>query len=109
MWVLPAVEEDQVAGGRPDHRAVPLCRIDVGGRRIVREDKLAACPRQVIGTEQQAGQRVGINVALEPHLGSALNVEHDAVPVIVSGHDRFGAGFLGELEEVLSVEPVQPG
>jgi hypothetical protein len=107
--VLPAVEEDQVAGVRPDHRAVPLYRIDVGGRRIVREVKLAACPGQVIATEQQAGPRVGINVALEPHLGSALNAEHDAVPVIASGPDRFGAGFLGELEEVLSVEPVQAG
>jgi hypothetical protein len=109
MRVLPAVEEDQVAGVRPDHGAVPLYRIDVGGRRSVREDELAACPSQVIGTEQQAGQRVGINVALEPHLGSALNVEHDAVPVIASGHDRFSAGFLGELAEVLSVKPVQPG
>ena len=109
MRVLPAVEEDQMAGVRPDHRGVSLYRIDVGGRRMVREDKLAARPGQVIGTEQQTGQRVGINVALEPHLGSALNVEHDAVSVIARGHDRFGAGFLGELQEVLSVEPVQPG
>ena len=109
MRVLPTVEEDQMAGVRPDHRAVPLHRIDVGGRRIVREDKLAACLGQVIGTEQQAGQRVGINVAFEPHLGSALNVEHDAVPVIASGHDMFGAGFLGELEKFFAVEPVQPG
>jgi hypothetical protein len=109
MRVLSAAEEDQVASVRPDHGAVPIYRIDVGGRRVVREDKLAACPSQVIGTEQQAGQRVGINVALEPHPGSALNVEHDAVPVIASGHDRFGAGFLGELAEVLSVKPVQPG
>ena len=98
-----------MGGAWPDHRAVPLYRIDVGGRLIVREDKLAACPGQVIGAEQQASQRVGINVALEPHLGSALNVEHDAVPVIASGPDRFGAGFLSELEEALSVEPVQPG
>ena len=109
MRVLPAVEEDQMAGVRPDYRAVPLYRIDVGGRSVVRKDKLAACPGQVIGTEQQAGQRVGINVALEPHLGSALNVEHDAVPAIVRGHDRFGACFLGERQEVLSVKPVQPG
>ena len=109
MRVLPAVEEDQMPGVRTDHRAIPLYRIDVGGRRIVREDKLAACPGQVIGTEQQTGQRVGINMALEPHLGSALNVEHDAVPVIVSGYDRFGAGFLGELEKFFAVEPVQPG
>jgi len=108
MRVLPAVEKDQMAGVRPDHRAVPLYRIDVGGRRIVREDNLAACPGQLIGTEQQAGQRIGIDVALEPHLGSALNVKHDAVPVIASGTDRFGAGFLGELEEAPSVEPVQP-
>ena len=78
---------------------------------MVREDKLATCPGQVIGTEQQAGQRVGINVALEPHLGSPLNVEYDAVPIIARarGHDRFGTGVLGELEEVTPVEPVQPG
>src|SRR5580693_10812311 len=109
MRVLPAVEEDQMADVRPDYRAVPLYRIDVGGRSVVREDELAACPGQIIGTEQQACQRVGINVALEPHLGSALNVEHDAVPVIASSHDRFGAGVPGELKEALSVEPVQPG
>jgi hypothetical protein len=48
-------------------------------------------------------------VALEPHLGSALNVEDDAVPVIAGRHDRFGAGVPGELEEARSVEPVQPG
>jgi hypothetical protein len=44
MRVLPAVEEDQVAGVRPDHGAVPLYRVNVGGRRIVREDELAARP-----------------------------------------------------------------
>jgi hypothetical protein len=109
MRVLPAVEEDQVAGLRPDHGAIPLYRVNVGGLRIVREDQLAARPGGVIGTEQQAGQRVGVNVALEPHLGSALNVEHDAVPVIAGCHDRFGAGVPGELKEALSVEPVQPG
>jgi hypothetical protein len=106
--VLPAVEEDQVAGVRPDHRAAPLYRIDVGGRRIVPEYKLAACPSQVIGTEQQACQRVGINMALEPHLRAALNVEHDAIPIIAGGHDLLGAGLPGEFEQVLSVEPVQP-
>ena len=89
MRVLPAVEEDQMAGVRPDYRAVPLYRIDVSGTRIVREDELAAFPGQVIGTEQQACQRVGINVALEPHLGSALDVEHDAVAVVAGGHDGF--------------------
>jgi hypothetical protein len=109
MRVVPTVEEDQVAGVRPDHGAVALYRSDVGGRRIVPEDNLAARPGQVIGTEQQAGQRVGINVALEPHLGSALNVEHDAVPIIAGGHDWFGVGVLGQLEEALSVEPVEPG
>jgi hypothetical protein len=106
MRVLPAVEEDQMAGVRPDYRAVPLYRIDVGGRSVVREDKLAACPGQVIGTEQQAGQRVGINVALEPHLGSALDVEHDAVSIIAGGHDAFGVGLLCQVEEMLPVEPV---
>jgi hypothetical protein len=109
MRVLPAVEEDQMAGVRPDYGAIPLHRVNVGGLRIVREDKLAARPGQVIGTEQQAGQWVGVNLALEPHLGSALNVEHDAVPVIADRHDRFGAGVPGELKEALSVEPVQPG
>ena len=78
-----------MAGVRPDHRTVSLDRLDVGRVRVVREDKLAACPGQVIGAEQQAGQRVGVDVALEPHLGPALDVEHDAVAVVAGGHDGF--------------------
>jgi hypothetical protein len=33
VWVLPSVEEDQVACVRPDNRAIPFHRIDIEGRR----------------------------------------------------------------------------
>jgi hypothetical protein len=109
MRVPSAVEQDQMARVRPDYRATPLDRIDVGGVRVVREDQLAARPGQVIGTEQQACQRIGINMALEPHVGSVLDVEHDAVPVIMCRHYRFVPGLPRQVEELLPIEPVEPG
>jgi hypothetical protein len=94
---------------RLDHRTVALDRLDVGGVRVVREDQLATRSGQVISAEQQAGQRVGVDVTLEAHLVPALHVEHDAVPLVASGHDRFGASLLRQFEKMLPVEPVQPG
>ena len=82
MRVLPSVEEDQVTGLRPDDRASPLDRADIRRGRIVREDEFAARSGVVIGTEEQAGQGIGINVAFKSHPRSALNVQHDAVPVV---------------------------
>ena len=47
-------------------------------------------------------------MALEAHLGPALDVEHDAVAVVAGGRDGFGAGLLRQFEELLPVKPVQP-
>jgi hypothetical protein len=48
-------------------------------------------------------------VTLEPHLGSALNVQDDPVPVIAGRDDSFGTGLPGQLEKVAAVEAVKPG
>ena len=87
MRVPPGVEEDQVPGMGADDRAVLLDRGDVRRVRVVRENELAAAG--VISAEENACQRVGVDVALEPHLGPALDVEHDAVAVVAGGHDGF--------------------
>ena len=51
----------------------------------MREYELAAGSRPVIGTEEQAGQGIGIDMALEPHHGAALDVQHDPVAVVGAG------------------------
>jgi len=56
--ILPAVKEDQPTGPRPDDRALPFHRVDVGRGQIMREDEFAAATRRVIGAEEKAGQRV---------------------------------------------------
>ena len=66
-------------------------------------------PGRVIGAEQQPGQRVGIDMALEPHRGSALDVQHDAVPVVAGRRNRLVAGHSGPGRGRAPVEPVQPG
>jgi len=93
--VRPSVEEDQVTGLRPDDRAGPFDRVRVRRGRIVREDEFTACPRVVIGAEEQPGQGVGIDVAFEAHRGSALDVQHDAVPVVEGGQDGLGGHLAG--------------
>ena len=40
MRMLPPVEENQMPRMRPDHRAVPLYRVDVRRAGIVTENKL---------------------------------------------------------------------
>ena len=73
------------------------------------EDEFAARAGQVIGAEEQASQRVRVNVAFEAHPGSALYVQHEAISIIKGRHDAFRASFPGQLEEAASVEPVEPG
>ena len=109
MRVFPAVEEDQAAGPRQQDRAVLLHRLDVRRGRIVREYEFAAGSRPVIGTEEETGQRIRIDMALKPHRGSALNVQDDAIPVIECRSDSFGAGLPGQFEKVPTVQPVEPG
>jgi hypothetical protein len=107
--ILAPVEEDHVARVRPDDRAILVDRVDVSGCRVVREHELAT-PGRVVGAEQQPGQRIGVDVTLEPHLGAALDVQHNAVPVVASRHNRLVADHhLGQVEEETSVEAVQPG
>ena len=69
------------------------------------EDKLAAT-RRMVGAEEQASQRVGINVAFEPHSGSPLDVQHDAVAIVTGRPHAFRAGLLGQSEKS---PPVQAG
>jgi len=75
----------------------------------MREDDLAARSRPVIGAEEQPGQRIGVDVALKPHCGAALDVQDDAVPVVEGRGDGFTAYRPGQVEEIVVVELVQPG
>jgi hypothetical protein len=96
MRVPPSVEEDQMACVRPDHHAVPFHRIDARCRWIIPEDEFPARTGQMIGAEEKARQRIGVDVALEPHRVPPLNVQDDAVPVITSRHDAFHVEMAGE-------------
>lgn len=91
---------------RADNRAVLLNRGDVRRVRAVRENEFTASG--VIRAEEHACQRIGVDVALEAHRRTALNVQHDAVTVVLGRHDRPAAGFTGHLEDLFPVGPVQP-
>jgi hypothetical protein len=93
--VLSAVEEDQVARLGPEDRAVTLHCIDVRRGRIVREYEFAAGSRQVFGAEEEACERIRIDMAFKPHRGPALNIQDDAIAVVKCGNDPFGRGLPG--------------
>src|ERR1700733_4516245 len=80
--MLTPVEEDQMTSLRSQDRARALDVGPAAGRLIVTENQLATAAWTVIGAEQQTGQRVGIHVALKPHLWSTLHVQHRAVPLV---------------------------
>jgi len=103
------VEEDQVASVRPDGRAAPFDRADVRCGQVMREDQFAPGSGTVIGAEKQPGQRIGVDVTFEPHRRAALNIEDDAVPVVVGRHDGLGAYLPGQVEKEVPVVLVQPG
>jgi hypothetical protein len=90
-----------------DDRAVLLDRGDVRRVTVVRENELAAAG--VIRAEEDACQRVGVDVALEAHRRPALDVQHDAIAVVPGRRDRLVAGFAGHLEELFTIGPVEPG
>lgn len=89
-----AIEEDQLAGLRPDHGAVPLQRLDAARLRVVPDYEFTPAVG-VVSEEQQACNRVGIHVALEPHLRPELHVQHHAVPIVVGRVDRLSPGLFG--------------
>jgi hypothetical protein len=107
MRVPPGVEEDQVPGMRADDRAVLLDRGDVRRVRVVCENELAAAG--VIRAEDHACQRIGVDVAFEAHRRTALNVEYDAVAVVLGRRDRLVARCGGHVEELFAVGTVEPG
>jgi hypothetical protein len=109
MRVLPPVEEDQVAGMRPYNRTVPVYRVDVSRGWVVCENEFAAGARRVIGAKEKAGQRIRIDMALEPHRGSTLNVQDDAISIIASRQNRFSTYCPDEFKKIFSIELVQPG
>lgn len=92
---------------RPDHRAVAFHRDRARRCRVMRDDQFTA--GLMVGAEQQPGQRIGVDMALEPHGWPALHVEHDAVPVVSCGDDRLGADLVGQLEKLALIGLVQPG
>jgi hypothetical protein len=48
-------------------------------------------------------------MAFEPHRLSALDVQDDAIPVVVGGGDPFRTCLPSQLEEATSVELIEPG
>ncbi len=107
MRVPPGVEEDQMPGMRADERTIALYGGYVGCVRVVREGQFAA--GQMIGAKEQPGQRVGVDVALEPHRCVSLHIEHDAVTVVACRHDGLRASLGSEFEELAPIRLVQPG
>jgi hypothetical protein len=49
----------------------------------------------VFGAEEEAGQRIRVDMAFKPHRGPALNVQDDAIAVVDCGNDLFGRGLAG--------------
>ncbi|MFY9670603.1 MAG: hypothetical protein WAK44_21850, partial [Trebonia sp.] len=62
---------------RADDRAVLLNRGDVRRVRVVCEDELAAAG--VICAEEDACQRVGVDMTFVAHRRTTLNVQDDAI------------------------------
>src|ERR1700733_2692172 len=73
----------------------------------MRDDKFA--PAGVVGAEKQPGERVGVDMALEPHLFPALDVEHETVAVVTGGADVLAGHVVGALEYLVPVRLVKPG
>jgi hypothetical protein len=71
------------------------------------DDKLAAFG--VICTEEHTTQRIGIDVALEPHLRPALHVEDHAVTVVCGCLDWLRARFSRHLQKFFAIGAVEPG
>ena len=105
--MLARVEVDQVPGMRPDNRAVLVDSSYVSRRLVMRDHQLTAC--RVIGAEQQAGQRVSVDMALKPHFGALLDVEDDAVAVVARGQDMLLGGLGCESEEFAAIRRIEPG
>lgn len=92
---------------RADDRAVLLDRGDVGRVLVVRENELAA--GGVICAEEHACQRIGIDVTLKAHRRPPLDVQHDAVAVVLGRRDRLIARLGGHAAELLAIGLVEPG
>jgi hypothetical protein len=63
----------------------------------------------VIGKEEKARYRIGVDMTFESHLVPALNVQDHAISIIEGWLDGFRAGLDGQLEELAPVKLVQPG
>jgi hypothetical protein len=107
MRVPPGVEEDQVPGMRADDRAVLLDRGDVRRVRVVRENELAAAG--VIRAEEHACQGISVDAAFEAHRRTALDVQHDAIALVLGRRNRLVARCGGHVEELFTIGPVEPG
>jgi hypothetical protein len=105
--MVPGVEDDQVSCMGPDDCAIPFHRRDARCGRVVREDELTAFG--VIRAEQHSGERVGIDVTLEAHRRPELNVEDNAIAVVLSRSDRLRARLTHQIQKVSAIGPVEPG
>jgi hypothetical protein len=104
--VLSSFEEDQVSRMGSNDRAFPFHCVDIRCARIVSEDEFTTGARWLISAEKEASQRIRVHMAFEPHLSSALDIQHDTVSVIVCCHYVFRACFPSKLEKVAAVKTV---
>jgi hypothetical protein len=76
---------------RPDHGAVTVYRGDANGVHVIRDDKFPSAARWMVCAEKKTGQRVRVDMALEPHRFTALDVKDYPIPVVIGGQDSFCA------------------
>ena len=69
------------------------------------KDQFAARATIMVGAEEQAGERVGINVALETHPRPPQHVQDGSVSLIMRRGDRAANGALGKFAEPGTVQP----
>ena len=104
----PAVEEDQVPGLGADHRAGPVDVSPASRLPAMGNDQFAARATIMVGAEEQAGERVGINVALETHPRPPQHVQDGSVSLVMRRGDRAANGALGKFAEPGTVQPAKP-
>jgi hypothetical protein len=103
----PGVEENQVPRVRPDNRTVPFYPGDVRRGRVMRHYQFSA--RLVLGTEEDASQRVRVDMTFKSHLRPPLDVEDNAIADVACGHDVLRARFTRQLEKLAAIGLVEPG
>jgi hypothetical protein len=110
MRVPPSVEEDQVTGLGAQDRARAVDLFHARGFAVVRDYQLAARTRAVISEEEQRSEPVRVDVTLEPHFRSMLDVKDNTVTFVPSGPDRMhSSDALRQIKKTAAIQFGKPG